>query len=172
MNIFVLSENIPEAVRWHVDKHVVKMPLESAQMLCTALYLHGREAPYKPVHKKHPCTLWAAATRSNFLWLCEFGLALCNEFNYRYEKTHKAQDVLRKCVKWSRHIPKGELTKFAQAMPDEYKCDSSILAYRNYYRKVKMHLAEWRNREAPFWYYPKEDEDVVQQEIGVGIVGG
>ena len=166
MNIFVLSERIQEAAMWHVDKHVVKMPLESAQILCTALHLHGREAPYLPSHKKHPCTLWAAATRSNFLWLCELGLALCNEFTYRYGKIHKTQDVLRRCVKWSRHIPIGLLTDFAQAMPVEHKRDNAVMASREYYRKVKMHLAEWRGREAPYWYYQKENSDVIQQGVG------
>ena len=171
MNIFVLSEKIQEAAMWHVDRHVVKMPLESAQMLCTSLHIYGKDSPYKPVHKKHPCTLWAAETRSNFLWLCELGLALCNEFTYRYGKVHGAQDVLKRCVKWSRHIPYGQLTKFAMAMPDEYKNSDAVTAYRNYYRKVKIHLAEWRNREAPFWYYEKENNDVIQQECSVGVAG-
>jgi hypothetical protein len=36
MNIFVLHKNPHKAARWHADKHVVKMILESVQMLYTA----------------------------------------------------------------------------------------------------------------------------------------
>lgn len=35
MNIFVLSEGPVEAARMQCDKHVVKMIVETAQMLCT-----------------------------------------------------------------------------------------------------------------------------------------
>lgn len=36
MNIFVLHSNPNKAARWHADKHVIKMLLESVQMLYTA----------------------------------------------------------------------------------------------------------------------------------------
>ena len=36
MNIFVLDENPVIAAKMACDKHIVKMILESAQMLCTA----------------------------------------------------------------------------------------------------------------------------------------
>lgn len=79
MNIFVLSEDVKEAAEWHVDRHVVKMPLETAQMLCTALSLNGNSnVEYKPAFFKHPCTIWAAATRDNFEWLCRLGVELCS----------------------------------------------------------------------------------------------
>lgn len=37
MNIFILDEDIDTCARYHVDKHVVKMILEGAQLLCTTL---------------------------------------------------------------------------------------------------------------------------------------
>jgi len=44
LNIFYLSENPVEAAEWMVDRHVVKMILESAQLLSTAhRLLDGRE---------------------------------------------------------------------------------------------------------------------------------
>lgn len=152
MNIFVLSSNTKEAAIWHVDKHIVKMPLESAQMLCTSLHHHGFEAPYKPVHVKHPCTLWTQATRSNYLWLCDLGIELCKEFTYRYGKVHSSEAIINLCLENRHVIPDGPLTDFAQAMPDECKRPNAIDAYREFYRKHKAHLATWKARSEPGWY--------------------
>ena len=69
MNIFVLHKDPKIAAQMACDKHVIKMILETAQMLCTAARTKGAWAPYKQTHKKHPCTLWAAATKANWVWL-------------------------------------------------------------------------------------------------------
>ena len=66
MNIFYLDQDIQTCVEYHCDKHVVKMPLETTQMLCTVYHRYGAIAPYKPVHAKHPCTLWAGNNVLNY----------------------------------------------------------------------------------------------------------
>jgi hypothetical protein len=153
MNIFVLSENVKEAAEWHVDRHVVKMPLETAQMLCTALSLNGNSnVEYKPAFFKHPCTIWAAATRDNFEWLCRLGVELCSEYTYRYEREHASEKVIRSCYEKYTSVPSGALTSFAQAMPLEYKSECAIAAYRLYYVKGKSHLASWKKRSKPTWF--------------------
>ena len=152
MNIFVLSIDPQEAAEWHVDKHVVKMPLESAQLLCTALGCNGFLAPYKQAFVKHPCSIWATKTKSNFSWLCELGLALCKEFTYRYGGEHACEKVIRYCKDVKFLMPEGPLTSFAQAMPDEYKDSCPFKAYREYYIKGKAHLSTWKNRDKPWWY--------------------
>ena len=50
MNIFVLHKNPIEAAKMACDKHVVKMILETAQMLCTVAHAHGFEAQYRATH--------------------------------------------------------------------------------------------------------------------------
>ena len=66
MNIFWLSLDPERCAQMHCDKHVVKMPLEMVQMLCTTHWHHNNEAPYLPVHHKHPCTLWVGQTVDNY----------------------------------------------------------------------------------------------------------
>ena len=61
MNRFILYHHPTDIAQSLCDQHVVKMPLEEAQMLCTALWHHRpeyaeRRGLYKPVHQKHPCT--------------------------------------------------------------------------------------------------------------------
>lgn len=152
MNIFALSYDPVECAIWHNNKHIVKMPLETAQMLCTNLNKLNITSPYKSCHINHPCTLWAGKNRSNFLWLCNLGLALCDEYTFRYDKIHKCKDVINYCLSNILSIPHGELTPFALAMPDHYKVDCPITSYRNYYQHDKNHLADWKYRKAPPWY--------------------
>lgn len=152
MNIFALSYNVEECAIWHLDKHIVKMPLETAQMLCTVLNKLGISTPYKPVHAKHPCTLWAGINQSNFRWLSNLGLELCKEYNYRYQKEHACHKVIMECISSTDKLPEGNLTPFAQAMPDEYKNPDPIIAYQNYYKFGKSHIASWKLRSKPAWF--------------------
>ena len=155
MNIFALSNRAEEAARWHCDRHVVKMPLESAQILSTVVRGLGGEARYKPTHKNHPCTLWAGECSGNYEWLVQLGLALCDEYFFRYGnakgKRHSSEKVIRELQlppPALRIAPRGA---FALAMPDEYKQADAVESYRAYYRGEKQHLHSWKNRQPPVW---------------------
>ena len=103
MNIFVLDPIPSEAARAHCNKHVVKMIVEAAQVLSTVCHLKGVsiEGLYKPTHRAHPCTLWAASKWANFRWTAALGLALCAEYSERYGKRHKTQDLLERLASWA-----------------------------------------------------------------------
>lgn len=149
MNIFVLDDNPKIAALLHLDKHVVKMPLETAQMLCTINAECGIDVPYKATHKNHPCTLWAKATTANYQWLVALGLNLCYEYTYRYYRVHACQKVIEDLAVCPANIPEGNLTAFAQAMPDECKHYYAPQAYQTYYKLHKTHIAKWTGRNVP-----------------------
>jgi hypothetical protein len=151
MNIFLLDKDPKKAVQYAVDKHVVKMPLETAQLLCSAHYQSNTETPYKITHLNHPCSKWVRESLSNYFWLIDYGLELCQEYTYRYEKVHKSQLVIEWALLNSPKIPDKELTRFPQAMPNNYKSDDVVKAYRDYYRVEKAHIFSWKKREKPFW---------------------
>ena len=65
MNIFVLDNDPFKAAEYQCDKHVVKMVLETAQLLCSA----HETAPYKRTHYNHPCAIWTRSSLSNYMWL-------------------------------------------------------------------------------------------------------
>ena len=149
MNIFVLDENPAKAAEYHCNKHVVKMIIESAQMLCSAHWLalekkiknkglsipskvKDRKSlilenskweqipPYSMTHIRHPCTAWTCFTYGNYMWLLELAQALSNEYTKRYKKTHKTQRV----IDWlTNHPPPGipvqARTPFAVAIKDK-----------------------------------------------------
>ncbi len=151
MNIFVLSSDPKQCAEFHCDKHVIKMILESAQMLSTVSQLHGGSAGYKITHQNHPCTKWVSESLSNWHWLQELTTHLNNEYKYRYDKNinHKSHDVAKTLI--TPNLPDIELTPFAQAMPDKYKNQNVTTAYRSYYINEKSNILTWRKREVPHW---------------------
>ena len=166
MNIFFLDYDVKKCAKYHVDKHVVKMILETAQLLCGVHHVTVHDTvhdtahdtahvPYKLSHKNHPCSIWTRKSLSNYLYLCELGLELCKEYSYRYGKRHKSQDVIEWCLVNRPNIKDIGFTEPAKAMPDEYKVDSVVESYRNYYRGAKVSFAVWKNRENPFWFEEK-----------------
>ena len=165
MNIFILDENIETNVKYYMDCHVSKMVLETAQLLCSAFYFCDNNnyiPPYKLIrNKNHICARWTRESLSNWLYLKELGLKIGKEYEYRYDKIHVSELVIR-----SLPIPNLEdkgLTPFVNCMKPQYIiCDDVIINYRNYYVGDKIHLAKWTKREKPFWY---KEEDVKVKEI-------
>ena len=151
MNIFVVDEDPEVAARQLCDKHVVKMILETAQMLCTVALEHGFTAPYKKAHPKHPCTLWAGKSAANWTWLIDHGLAMSEEYTARYGRTHKSEAVIKWCRSLPIKFPASKLTPFAQAMPEQYKNECTVTAYRAYYHGEKAGFATWKS-EVPKWW--------------------
>jgi hypothetical protein len=155
MNIFVLDRDVRKCAQYHNDKHVVKMILESAQLLCGVHHMveeNTDEVPYRLSHKNHPCSIWARENISNYLWLCELGLELCKEYTHRYEKRHKSQDVIEWCLINYPNIPEEDFTEPPKAMPEEYKVDDVVQSYRNYYLGDKKYFSKWKKREVPYWF--------------------
>lgn len=155
MNIFVLSTDPEEAAQMACDQHVIKMILESTQLLATALRFHGAPdevlprtasgTPYKSTHHNHPCSVWTRKTRANFLWLVEHVRALSEEYTIRFGKVHACSKWIDTMHRGSAWIPDGELTEFARAMPDQYKDETSVVrSYRAFYCGEKLSFAKWK----------------------------
>lgn len=158
MNIFLLSRSLVENARSHCDKHIVKMPVESVQMLCTALHLttdlrHVKVKMYKPVHPGHPCSVWVRASLDNWLYLKRLSLELCGEYTRRYGKTHSCEELVRALPNPS--IESVGLTPFARAVKDYddlRALPDPVACYRHYYVRDKRLIARWDHSEVPEWY--------------------
>lgn len=159
MNIFFLNKDPAVCAREHCDKHVVKMILESAQLLSNAHHmLDGKQAItpiYKLTHKNHPSAIWVRKSKAHYQWLWLMLYHLCKEYTHRYNKTHKVEReyLLDKLQQPPHNIPLEEWVEDpTPAMPDEYKTLSSVQSYHNYYKGAKSKFARWTNREIPSWF--------------------
>ena len=150
MNIFVTDPSPTLSARVLPDKHIVKMPLETCQMLsivCSKKWGHGygelhriNGEPYKTekgAFRNHPCTIWANASLENTWWLLAHGLALCNEYSWRYGKIHSCEKTLEEATKIIPSAPYPYKPKsFTFGGPDEFKYDTSIDTFTAYKRYI------------------------------------
>lgn len=178
MNIFYVDKDPAVAARCLVDRHCVKMILESAQLLSTAhRMLDGREIVgqsktgrkakrwvlddgrdsvlYQATHINHPSAVWARQSVENYNWLADHFFALGDEYTYRYGKKHKCFGELSYMLQSPpKNLTNYEMTKMPSAMADEYKIsDDPIVNYRNYYREGKSKMHSWKNRQPPEWIF-------------------
>lgn len=180
MNIFYLDSDIELCAQYHTDKHVVKMILEYAQLLCTAhRVLDGKEMIelsdsgrkqkvyklpeerfdfhlYKATHINHPSAKWVRNSRDNYEFLFTLWINLLDEYTHRYGKVHKSSRLIDLLSYVPDRINDGIFTPPWRAMPDEYKFDESdsnytIKSYRAYYIGQKSHMFKWKNRNIPPW---------------------
>ena len=88
MNIFHLHKVPKVCAEYHCDKHVVKMILETAQMLSTAYQRHCGldDELYKPAYPKHPMTIWVGDSVENFTYAWYLGTHLGLQYTKRYRK--------------------------------------------------------------------------------------
>lgn len=177
MNIFYLDEDLDKCAEAHFDKHVTKMQLETAQMLCTNLWIDevlgcvprkidsyetaaiknaaaSASLPttvrYKPCFFNHPYTIWMRESYENWEYSWLLVGALNDEARWRGFNEHKSAIMVRELC-FPKNFRNIGFTKPALAMPDEYKCDDPVQSYRNYYRKEKLHLLQYTRRNPPVW---------------------
>jgi hypothetical protein len=175
MNIFYLSENPKVCAEQHVDKHVVKMIIEYAQLLSTAhRFLDGHcvvgksktgrkqttwklddlreDTLYKATHINHPSAVWARASKKNYDWLYCLWRELMSEYKYRYAKTHATEKLIIPLKRAPYNIPEGDFTEPTPAMPPEFIVPGdSKKSYRDYYNGSKSRMFKWKNRQKPAW---------------------
>lgn len=156
MNIFFVDRDPSAAARALCDKHLRKMLLETAQILCTVHHIHRTDPeliPYKPTHAGHPCVKWAAESKLHFYWLWNYGGSMGIEYLLRFGKSHKSSSIISEIGLLP--FPMGWGQQWSdppQCMPHEYKCDNTVEAYRRYYALGKRDVCSGYTRtKLPVW---------------------
>jgi hypothetical protein len=169
MNIFVLHDDPEVCARYHVDKHVVKMIVESAQMLSTVMRVRADiDFGYKACYINHPCTKWVGESFENWHWLLKLGIQLGREYTHRFGKRHATSDVLlgvrdhmhRMMITLNDNcceLSSGGMTPFYPCVSERFKKYDPVTAYRLYYYFQKVRLHKWTKREVP--HFIKSDVD-------------
>jgi len=176
LNIFYIENHPVDAAKSMVDKHVVKMILESAQLLSTAhRFLDGSETIekskmnrnvkryvlndarndvlYQATHINHPSAVWCRNSIENYNWLVDHMFALGKEYTYRYNKKHKCFGELTYMLQSPpKNLYNYDWTTMPSCMDNQYIIsDNPIDNYRNYYKVGKSHIHSWKNRQPPSW---------------------
>jgi hypothetical protein len=175
LNIFYINEDPQKCAKEHVDRHVVKMIIEYAQLMSTAhrildgtqyidLTANGRKIKrwrlpddredrlMKASHINHPSSVWVRANVANYRWLYRMWEFLCKEYTFRYDKKHACSRLLNCLDVAPSNIPGGNFYPPTPAMPADCKIGDVLLSYRKYYIDYKHGFANWKKRERPDWY--------------------
>ena len=185
MNIFYLNYNPVTCAQEHVDKHVVKMIVEYAQLLSTAHRVidgfsyydrtsNGRKIKrfkldepresnlYKASHVNHPSAIWARSSTSHYKWLYELFEQCCIEYTRRYGKFHSTERLKSYLGYPPKNLINNGWTEPPPAMPDKYKIPGdSIQSYRNYYIGDKVSFAKWKSpAKMPLWFEEKQNANI------------
>ena len=159
MNVFYLDKCPVKSAEAQCDKHVVKMILETAQLLSTAhRVLDGDKYAdhaglYKATHKNHPSAVWVRQSAGNYRWLHRHLIALCSEYTRRYKKLHATERLVHHLREQPQNMIGNDFAAPPQCMPDEYHCTDSVAAYRSYYKhdKLSQPWAKYSYTEMPSW---------------------
>jgi len=169
MNIFAIegSDNNIDWVKSAQSQdnyRVVKMILESCQMLCTTLNeLSSKQVtPYRSTHKSHPSTKWVRASSANFESLAEHTMAMLEEYTERFGKVHKCASVLEKCLDIydPSLFPSQEQTRLPLAMPYEFHSDNIIESYRRFYASKPR--IRYPKDKIPSWFLEYRGEQKIE----------
>lgn len=171
MNIFSLDFDWDKNAQFHPDSYIVKLPLESAQIACTAYRLKYGDSKaneiglYRKTHVHHPLVKWAAGGISslpyNLISTVVYGQNLAKEYTYRYEKIHKCTEIFNKlwstsefqCADYWIDGYYGIDYNAPLCMPDYCKIGNRIESYREYFIKEKLNKirCKWTKRKKPEW---------------------
>lgn len=168
MNIFFLDSDVKKCAEYHVDKHVVKMRLELAQLACTAHHILGTNPeiiPYKKTHQNHPSAIWARESLSNYIYILDLAFSLSQELRYRFGTENqkiwpvlewlsgnnpKIKDIGLTCPKLAINWESLGVNPFPKS-ENESDLDWAVKNYRLYYNLGKKDLHKWTKRESPNW---------------------
>lgn len=177
MNIFYLDEEPRIAAQYACDQHVVKMIVETAQLLSTAhRILDGKEYIdsssgrkirrwalddylldklfYHATHINHPSAIWVRSNRAAYDWTVRYLYCLCDEYTLRYGKTHKTESLAKAFnLNYPKNLdPSNIFSPPPQTMPEQYKLQDTVEAYRRFYIYDKSKFAKWKHGNIPDWF--------------------
>ena len=176
MNIFITDPCSERSANALCDMHLVKMVVETGQILSTAILFHApdTEGLYKPTHKNHPCVVWARTCRRSFCWLLDHGLCLAEEYERRFGREHKTHALLKLMMGMWQAMPVTgkEQPPFVYCGPEEHSNPDVPTAYRTYlsakYKAWGPKKARWTNAEPPSWFVPADDADLMELNLDLG----
>ena len=155
MNIFAIyADDIKANVELLDDKRLVKMVLETAQLLATAIHHVGGTATYKSTHVNHPCSIWTRRSQANYGWLLSYFVAINDEYTYRFNKNHKCLGYLPEFTVAVNLFPIAsqiDLHENCTPLKELPVYEAYRLTMIDKWRNDKR-LPKWTNRNPPEWF--------------------
>ena len=163
VNFFYLDNDPKICAQCYCNKHIIKIPIEIAQILSKIHHELNSDIDYSKIYKNSLVVkntlgpyIWAMESLDNYIWTCHLGLALIDEYKFRYNKeTFKTQIVIETLLDNPPNLPKIGKTKFIstnQIDMFQFISNDPIVCARYNYCEMKCSNDLWTNREKPDWF--------------------
>jgi hypothetical protein len=163
VNFFYLDSNPQICAQYYCNKHVLKIPIEIAQILSKVHHELKSDINYNLVYKNSLVVkntlgpyIWAIESHENYLWTCNLGIELINEYKLRYNKeSHKTESILLFLRNNPPKLPKIGITKFRGTNKYDmfqYVSKDPIVCARYNYAEMKCNNDSWTKRNIPDWF--------------------
>lgn len=156
MNIFATSSSPERSARALDDRRVIKMAVESAQLLSTAMWQRGLDPPYRPTHVAHPAVRWTGATQGNYRWVLRHFEALVAEYHRRFGGVHASSRWSTRFGSARGDFPRGRRGPFVN-LSSHPRVVPTTEAYRRRLREKWRHSdrsPRWTRSQMPRWAKP------------------
>ena len=163
VNFFYLDNDPKICAQCYCNKHIIKIPIEIAQILSKIHHELKSGIDYNNIYKSSLVVkntlgpyMWTMESLDNYIWTCKLGLELINEYKFRYNKeTFKTQIVLETLLDNPPNLPKIGKTKFIntnQIDMFQFISNDPIICARYNYCEMKCSNDIWTNRQKPVWF--------------------
>jgi hypothetical protein len=176
VNFFYLDKDPKKCAEYYCNKHVLKIPIEIAQILSKIHHVLKSGIDYTQIYINSIVVkntigpyLWTIESYDNYIWTCKLGLELINEFKLRYNRdAHKTESVLQFLLNNPPKLPKIGITKFRGTNKFDmfqYISNDPIVCARYAYAELKCDNDSWSgriseplaNRKVPGWFIEIKD---------------
>jgi len=176
VNFFYLDENPKKCAKYYCNKHVVKIPIEIAQILSKIHYITESNIDYSKIYKNSTVIkntigpyCWAKESLDNYLWANKLGLELINEYKLRYKKTqHKTESILQYLYENPPNIPNIGKTRFIGTNKYDmfqYISKNPVICARYNYAEMKCTNDKWNMDNIPNWFNKLNKSIILKKTI-------
>jgi hypothetical protein len=159
MQLFILDYEPCVSAQMMSDCHIIKMCLETAQILSSVRFNKGfehNEIIPKPYNTKHP-VITAIDNQEKINWLLDYNRAIHSEYVYRFNKHH----AYFKLIEFYEHLRDNSIKyydksklNFARDFKDFTTTKTDLIeSFREYYKMKKSIIKRWKytKRSEPEW---------------------
>ena len=167
VNFFYLDKDVEKTAKYYCDKHVVKIPIEIAQILSKIHHILKTKIDYQKIYQNSKVVsetlgpyVWSLSSLENYIWTCNLGLELIKEYKHRFNKTyHKTEEVLQYLLDNLPPIEKRGITPFIMTNKYDmfqYISKDPVKNARYNYAEMKCVDDKWTKRKKPNWFITLE----------------
>jgi hypothetical protein len=172
VNFFYLDKDPEKCAQYYCNKHVIKIPIEIAQILSKIHHELNSNIDFSKIYKNSTVVnnsigpyQWIKESYDNYIWACKLGLELINEYKLRYNKDkHKTEIILQFLFNNPPKLLKKGITKFIGTNKYDmfqFISHDPVICARYNYAEMKCTHDKWNKEVSPPDWFTKIKKSIL-----------